>query len=167
MHTAAPTSLPELHFLGADRLLAPMRQALNSNLGRWQPQSRVRLNLQEVLQITFPSPQQASMSGAEDYAVECAICYNYRLEDFAVPDCACDGCGKPYHGPCLSEWLRALPTTQQSFNRLFGAPISACTRPDPLRISFNSFASAALQVSALIAVVPLQSRLPRLIHTVE
>jgi hypothetical protein len=120
LHTSAPTSLPELHFLGADRLLAPLRHALNSNLSRWQPQRSVRLNLQEVLQLTFPSPQQGSMGGAEDYAVECAICYNYRLEDQSVPECACDGCGKPYHGACLSEWLRALPTTQQSFNRLFG-----------------------------------------------
>ena len=33
---------------------------------------------------------------------------------------SCDACSKPFHQSCLSEWLRALPTTQQSFNRLFG-----------------------------------------------
>ena len=69
------------------------------------------------------------MADADEYAVECAICYNYRSEDDAVPECACDGCGKPFHGTCLSEWLRGLPTTQQSFNRLFGGLTSEHERP--------------------------------------
>ena len=59
------------------------------------------------------------MQEAEEYSVECAICYSYEL-DGAVPDVVCDSCSKPFHKACLTEWLRALPTTQQSFNRLFG-----------------------------------------------
>ena len=117
LNVVAPASLPEIHF---ERILAPLRQALNVNLGRWRLPRSVRENLQDVLETTFPSPQHAAMAGADEYAVECAICYNYRSEDDAVPECACDGCGKPFHGSCLSEWLRGLPTTQQSFNRLFG-----------------------------------------------
>ena len=63
--------------------------------------------------------QQASGDDADDYSVECAICYAYHLDD-AVPECACDSCNKPFHQMCLCEWLRGLPTTHQSFNRLFG-----------------------------------------------
>ena len=123
LHVASPASLPELQFLGADRVIAPLRHALNANLGRWSNTERtVRLNLQTVLERDFPAPPSATEPGAEaddSYAVECAICYMYELEG-AVPECACDGCAKPFHKSCLSEWLRALPTTQQSFNRLYG-----------------------------------------------
>ena len=119
LHVDAPASLPELHFLGAERALAPLRAALNANLGRWVQSRPVRTNLEDVLETKFPPASQATAEGAEDFAVECAICYTYRL-DGAVPECACDGCGKPFHRACLGEWLRGLPTTQQSFNRLFG-----------------------------------------------
>ena len=78
LHIAAPASLPELHFLGAERILAPLRHALNTNLGRWRPSRGVRENLQDVLETTFPSPQQGATADADEYAVECAICYNYR-----------------------------------------------------------------------------------------
>lgn len=153
---SAPNSLPELHFLGADRLLVPLRQALNSNLSVWDTQCSVRLNLQKVLQIVFLSPQHADKPDAEDYAVECAICYNYRLESNAVPDCACDGCGKPYHGSCLSEWLRGLPSTQQSFTRLFGAKLHP--RMQRLQHPLDCYAIVTSvicsQVSVHIAVHP-------------
>ena len=122
LHTGAPSSLPELQFYGADRLVAPLRQALNANLMLWQPERTVRLNLAAVLQRDLPAPPStAGANGvdAEAYATECAICYAYQL-DGAVPESACDACGKPFHKACLSEWLRGLTTTQQSFNRLFG-----------------------------------------------
>ena len=64
---------------------------------------------------------------ADDYSVECAICYEYEL-DSAVPDIACDGCSKPFHRLCLAEWLQGLPTTQTSFNRLFGECVY-CSKP--------------------------------------
>ena len=123
LHVGAPASLPELQFYGADRVIAPLRQALNANLARWQPERSVRLNLAAVLGKELPAPAQAAGgvggAAAEEYATECAICYLYEL-DGAVPECACDSCSKPFHKACLSEWLRGLPTTQQSFNRLFG-----------------------------------------------
>ena len=122
---ASPASLPELQFLGADRVIAPLRHPLNANLAKWHPTERtVRLNLQTVLQRDLPPPPSAEQAGAgaaddDGYAAECAICYMYEL-DGAVPECACDGCSKPFHKACLGEWLRGLPTTQQSFNRLYG-----------------------------------------------
>jgi E3 ubiquitin-protein ligase FANCL len=40
-----------------------------------------------------------------------------------VPEHSCENeaCGRPYHAECLQEWLRADPSTRQSFNTLFGA----------------------------------------------
>ena len=74
-----------------------------------------------------PAPQAASSEGADEYSSECAVCYTYRV-DGKVPEVACDGCSKPFHTACLVEWLRAVPTTQTSFNRLYGE-CPYCQRP--------------------------------------
>ena len=127
LHRGSPTALPLLQFLGADRITEPLRRALNANLARWQPARTVRLNLEAVLEMQFPAAQAADAEAAEEYASECTICYEYDL-DGMVPEIACDGCGKPFHKACLSEWLRGLATTAQSFNRLFGE-CPFCTHP--------------------------------------
>ena len=123
LHAAAPAALPQLHLLGAERLLGPMRRAMNANLGKWDPERSVRINLLDLLDVALPAPRAGGSAGdeaeADEYSVECAICYQYEL-DGQAPDLVCDGCAKPFHGPCLCEWLRALPSTHQSFNRLFG-----------------------------------------------
>lgn len=117
LHIANPTSLPELHFFGAERLIGPIRQALDANLGLWSIHRNVRVNLQHVLGICFPAAPDVGLSATED---ECAICYHHRSEEGVVPECACDGCSKPFHASCLREWLGGLSTTPLSFNRLFG-----------------------------------------------
>ena len=127
LHPTAPSSLPELRFLGAERSIAPLRRALNSRLAEWRPERRVRLNLQALLGLALPSPVAADAADAADYSVECAICYEYLL-DGEPPNVACDGCAKPFHQACLAEWLQALPSTQQSFNRLFGECVY-CSKP--------------------------------------
>ncbi len=53
-----------------------------------------------------------------------------------IPEIVCTNtrCNRSYHGPCLSEWLRGLPTATRSFNTLFGhcpycfVPISVSAR---------------------------------------
>ena len=127
LHVAAPASLPELAFLGAERVIGPLRRALNAKLHLWEPKRSVRLNLEAVLGVSFPTPQAASSEGADEYSSECAVCYTYRV-DGKVPEVACDGCSKPFHTACLVEWLRAVPTTQTSFNRLYGE-CPYCQRP--------------------------------------
>ena len=159
LHVAVPSSLPIMQFLGAERIIAPLRQALNANLARWQSSRSVRLNIEEVLEMQFPAPHKGS-EGEDSYAAECAICYSFHL-DGAAPEIACDGCSKPFHKACLSEWLRGLATTQQSFNRLFGAsPLSAIVARSML---FTSSISACppmpVQASVHIAAAPSPSRL--------
>jgi len=53
--------------------------------------------------------------------MECGICYSFRLEN-NVPDKVCDNpkCAKPFHRQCLSEWLRAIPSSRTSFDTIFG-----------------------------------------------
>ena len=54
----APASLPTLQFLGAEKSLAGYRSALNARLAQWRPERSVRLNLEAVLDVRFPSPQE-------------------------------------------------------------------------------------------------------------
>jgi E3 ubiquitin-protein ligase FANCL len=99
-------------------VVAPLRSRLNERLGLWEPLSRtVRENLQIVLETEFPKPTVAT---AEEFSVECGVCYTYRLEG-VIPSCACDGCNQVFHHSCLQEWLQALPNCQQSFDSVFGS----------------------------------------------
>lgn len=113
-----PRMLPECRFLGADHVVNPLRQKLNENLHKWNPEDSVLENLKSTLQTTFPSPETTSK---EDFSIDCGICYTYRLND-EIPDQVCDDprCDQPFHQSCLYEWLRALPSSRQSFNVVFG-----------------------------------------------
>ena len=131
MHVATPSALPDLQFFGAEQVILPLLQALNANLDRWRPSRSVRENLEVVLDVHFPTPESSGGvvgdAATADLSVECAICYEYQL-DGAATECTCDACSKPFHKRCLAEWLRGLPTTQQSFDRLFGE-CPYCSRP--------------------------------------
>lgn len=120
----SPASLPELFFFGSETVVAPLRARLNARLGLWDAGRTVRENLQELLEMQFPAP---SLAGAEEFSVECGICYTYRLEG-VIPECACDGCNQVFHHSCLLEWLQALPTCQQSFDSVFGS-CPYCSKP--------------------------------------
>ncbi|XP_041353339.1 E3 ubiquitin-protein ligase FANCL-like isoform X2 [Gigantopelta aegis] len=113
-----PRMLPECRFLGADQVVNPLREKLNSNLHLWDVESSLLSNLEKLLDRSFPSP---SNSKKEEFSMECGICYAYRLER-EIPDKVCDDsrCGQPFHRSCLYEWLRVLPSSRQSFNMIFG-----------------------------------------------
>uniref|UniRef100_A0A8P4GKT0 E3 ubiquitin-protein ligase FANCL n=1 Tax=Dicentrarchus labrax TaxID=13489 RepID=A0A8P4GKT0_DICLA len=113
-----PKMLPECCLLGAEHVVTPLRNKLNANMQLWNPDSSVLHNLRDVLEIEFPSPATHEKSS---FSVECGICYSYRLEA-AIPDQVCNDprCGQPFHQACLYEWLRALPSSRQSFSIVFG-----------------------------------------------
>lgn len=114
---------PECRFLGAESAIAPFRQRLNENIHQWDMSGKVlpRGNLERILQMQFPSRREDEGGVEEDMALECGICYTYRIED-RVPDVACDleKCAKAYHKECLIEWFRALPDTRESFGTITG-----------------------------------------------
>ncbi|XP_025105454.1 E3 ubiquitin-protein ligase FANCL-like isoform X2 [Pomacea canaliculata] len=126
-----PTSVPECRFLGADQIVNPLKDKINKNLHVWDDCSSLVCNLENLLGISFPSPTN---SKKEDFSLECGICYSYRLED-EIPDKACDDarCGQPFHVSCLYEWMRSLPSCQQSFNTIFGeCPL--CSKPLTIKV---------------------------------
>ncbi|XP_060082988.1 E3 ubiquitin-protein ligase FANCL-like [Ylistrum balloti] len=121
-----PRTLPECRFLGADQAVVPLRESLNSNLHLWDEGKGLLENLQVLLGTQLPSP---ATSSKEEFSVECGICYAFRL-DTELPNQACSDarCGQPFHQTCLYEWLRALPSSRQSFNTIFG-DCPYCSKP--------------------------------------
>ncbi|XP_078349475.1 E3 ubiquitin-protein ligase FANCL-like isoform X3 [Oculina patagonica] len=126
LNPANPRLLPECRFMGADNVIVPLREHLNANIQSWNPLFSILTNLENLLGQKFPSP---STTKKEDFSMECGICYAYRLNDL-IPDKACDDsrCGQPFHSLCLYEWLRALPSSRQSFNMVFGE-CPYCSKP--------------------------------------
>ncbi|KAK7104787.1 E3 ubiquitin-protein ligase FANCL-like [Littorina saxatilis] len=126
-----PTSMPECRFLGADQVINPLKDKLNSNIHLWDNSSSLVSNLETLLEVSFPSPTN---SKKEDFSLECGICYSYRLGD-EIPDKVCDDthCGQPFHHSCLYEWMRSLPSCQQSFNTIFGE-CPFCTKPITIKL---------------------------------
>lgn len=126
-----PTSMPQCCFLGADQVINPLKDKLNSNVHLWDCHRSLVSNLETLLEISFPSP---SNSKKEDFSLECGICYTYRLGD-EIPEKACDDahCGQMFHQSCLYEWMRSVPTCQQSFNTIFGE-CPFCSKPIAIKV---------------------------------
>ncbi|XP_007890573.2 E3 ubiquitin-protein ligase FANCL isoform X1 [Callorhinchus milii] len=129
-----PKMLPECCFLGADHVVTPLRNKLNTNMHLWNPECSVLQNLREVLEIDFPSHATHEKSS---FSVECGICYAYRLAS-SIPDQVCDDprCGQPFHQECLLEWLRGLPSCRQSFNIIFGE-CPYCSKPITVKMTLK------------------------------
>ncbi|KAJ0067079.1 hypothetical protein NL108_010246 [Boleophthalmus pectinirostris] len=127
-----PKMLPECCLLGAEHVVTPLRNKLNANMHLWNPECSVLSNLGDVLEIQFPSPATHHKS---DLSVECGICYSFRL-DSGIPDQVCNDprCGQPFHQDCLYQWLRALPSTRQSFNVIFGE-CPYCSKPITVKMA--------------------------------
>ncbi|GLJ27361.1 hypothetical protein SUGI_0536870 [Cryptomeria japonica] len=84
--------VPECRFFGSDLVIAPLRKKWNSNIGRWKADRLLRENLEDVLEITFPSPQDSIQ---EDISAECGICYAFRLpnaDDLSTVHALWNGC---------------------------------------------------------------------------
>lgn len=122
---------PDIRFLGSEAAIEPFRERLNQNIQNWDMsgKSLPRENLERVLEVTLPKPEEEDGADGEGNMLECGICYAYRLDD-ALPDIACDlaECSKPYHRACLVEWLRALPDTRESFGTITGCCVY-CEEP--------------------------------------
>ncbi|GMF38399.1 unnamed protein product [Phytophthora fragariaefolia] len=132
-------------FFGRQASVGVLRERWGSNAVHWDETKALAENLERVLELTLPSPKTAK---PEEFAVECGICYSFRLdaedehtedgkeEDNGeltqrsgaterrsrIPDKLCENanCNRPFHSKCLFDWLRALPTSRQSFHTVFG-----------------------------------------------
>lgn len=136
-----PRAICELSFFGNDATVGALRERWSEGVFQWNESLLPRENLEAILGVDFPSPSHAA---TEEFAVECGICYCYRLDvddddasqghhqpqsgagavpaKAAIPDKLCENarCNRPFHEKCLFDWLKALPTARQSFNTVFG-----------------------------------------------
>jgi E3 ubiquitin-protein ligase FANCL len=127
-----PRGLCDLKFFGSDATVAPLRERWSDHLFEWEDHRSVAQNLELLLDVELPSP---ATTKTEEFALECGICYCYRLdvrdnadgnpasvEESVIPDRLCENpkCNRPFHEKCLFEWLKALPTARQSFSTVFG-----------------------------------------------
>ncbi|KAI8784562.1 E3 ubiquitin-protein ligase FANCL [Biomphalaria glabrata] len=112
-----PTTFPECKFVGNPPETSEFRETLNLNLHRWDVERSLYKNLQEVLDIDFPSPTDVSIQVVK---AECGICYCHNQNE-EVPDIVCEDqrCSHAFHQSCLYEWLRNL-NARQNANTLFG-----------------------------------------------
>lgn len=94
-----PKKLCDYTLFGAESFITPLRINIAKNFNNWDPSLSIRQNLEKILEINFPSPEESS-----DFNVACGICYAYRLED-VIPDQTCSNakCGQPFHQVCLYE----------------------------------------------------------------
>ena len=114
-----PYAMCPVRFMGSERVTAGLRENLNRNLRLWDMKQTPRVNLETLLELTFP--RKSSNDQEETFTVDCGICYSSLLNE-ALPERVCDNqkCSKPFHEECLYSWLKALPTSTHSFNTLFG-----------------------------------------------
>uniref|UniRef100_K3X2N1 RING-type domain-containing protein n=1 Tax=Globisporangium ultimum (strain ATCC 200006 / CBS 805.95 / DAOM BR144) TaxID=431595 RepID=K3X2N1_GLOUD len=137
-----PRAICELSFFGNDATVGSLREKWSEGVFQWDETLPLRDNLESILDVEFPSPTHTQ---ADEFAIECGICYCYRLEMDApsseetttattakrphaaqprtlIPDKLCENskCNRPFHEKCLFDWLKALPTARQSFNTVFG-----------------------------------------------
>ena len=142
LHPSAPVSLPELHFLGAERSLAPLRRALNANLRLWDHSRRVRLNLQALLGAELPSAN-AAVRAAISRAT--ASRPGPRLR---APLRALGASARPDTEPSLGRAAHAPQRASSPFLHMGAAFCRArgCRRP-PTRMTTRSSAPSATSTS--------------------
>jgi len=130
-----PRAIPKCEFLGSDSIIQPLRLKMSNNADKWDYNKMVRENLEIIMDMKFPSA--VSMQNEDSVNnLECGICY--LLHDsrgkFAENSCDNSKCNRIYHTSCLSEWLRALPHTRQSFQTIFGK-CPYCSSPITINLS--------------------------------
>ncbi|KAF7283689.1 hypothetical protein GWI33_023185 [Rhynchophorus ferrugineus] len=123
--TVSPYSIfrmPDIRFLGPDRLVNPFIQSLNDNISEWNCENGIYQGILKLLGIDdFPKrPYDVKPVDVLVEHGECIICFSLRLND-KLPEIICtnQSCEKPYHNQCLYDWLIAL-NAKRVFNNITG-----------------------------------------------
>ncbi|KAG7535625.1 Fanconi anemia complex subunit FancL WD-repeat containing domain [Arabidopsis thaliana x Arabidopsis arenosa] len=142
-----PKSLPECRFIGP----VPPATHMNSlhmlwrrNSNKWSKERSFPENLECILGTELPKPLGLQEEDNQQQ-VECGICYAQFLptdEELGArsgtrTDYTCENisCNKSFHSLCLTDWLRSITTTRQSFDVLFGN-CPYCS--DPVAVKINN-----------------------------
>lgn len=114
-----PYLLPRCRFLGAIKNIQPLQSLIDEGAERWDTNSSILENLEEILQLKVPNKPDSETSDL--ISIDCGICYCYDMCG-EVPEMTCnnDSCNQLYHVSCLVEWFRGLVNVRQSFGTVFG-----------------------------------------------
>lgn len=139
-----PKSLPECRFMGSGAFLSTLRKRWQRNSKRWMSDKPFPENLASVLETQLPKSPDLQK---DDQQVECGICYAQCLPiDDELGDnsgsgtdymCENTNCSRAFHSTCLVDWLRAITTTRQSFNVLFGN-CPYCSEPVAVKLNHTT-----------------------------
>lgn len=114
------------------------------NSKKWSKEKSFPENLECTLATELPKPLGLQVED-DPQQVECGICYAQFLptdEELGArsgtrTDYTCENisCNKSFHSLCLTDWLRSITTTRQSFDVLFGN-CPYCS--DPVAVKINN-----------------------------
>ncbi|VVB18014.1 unnamed protein product [Arabis nemorensis] len=130
------------------RFIGPVPLHMNDlwrrNSKKWSKEKPFPENLECILGTELPKRTNLQ---AEDHhqQIECGICYAQFLptdEELGARSgtrthytCENISCNKSFHSICLTDWLRSITTTRQSFDVLFGN-CPYCS--DPVAVKINN-----------------------------
>ncbi|KAJ0242015.1 Uncharacterized protein HA466_0213440 [Hirschfeldia incana] len=141
-----PKSLPECRFIGPEPIAVNnLYMIWRRNSKKWSKEKSFPENLQCILGAELPKPLGLQVED-DHQQVECGICYAQFLptdEELGArsgmrTDYTCENisCNKSFHSLCLTDWLRSITTTRQSFDVLFGN-CPYCSDPVAVKINMN------------------------------
>lgn len=140
-----PKSLPECRFVGTEPIAVNnLYMIWRRNSKKWSKEKSFPENLECTLATELPKPLGLQVED-DPQQVECGICYAQFLptdEELGArsgtrTDYTCENisCNKSFHSLCLTDWLRSITTTRQSFDVLFGN-CPYCS--DPVAVKINN-----------------------------
>ncbi|KAF8059551.1 hypothetical protein N665_1229s0015 [Sinapis alba] len=141
-----PRSLPECRFIGPEPIAVNNFYMIwRRNSKKWSKGKSFPENLECILGAELPKPPGFIQDEDDHQQVECGICYAQFLptdEELGAKsgtrtDYTCENisCNKSFHSICLTDWLRSITTTRQSFDVLFGN-CPYCS--DPVAVKINN-----------------------------
>ncbi|XP_057669688.1 E3 ubiquitin-protein ligase FANCL isoform X1 [Diorhabda carinulata] len=118
-------ALPNIVFLGPERIVEAYRSTMNNNLENWDPTNYIFSEILKLIGLEkFPAKQfdQPRADGLLVDVGECSICFSYRLAD-NLPEIVCKNeyCSNCYHIACLYEWLMSV-----NARRFFSEVVGSC-----------------------------------------
>ncbi|KAK4877788.1 hypothetical protein RN001_010294 [Aquatica leii] len=115
--------IPQLQFMGPERLVDDYHFRISSNLSNWDLQGNIIDELVKLLEMeTFPVKQVEADETALYNTGDCCICFSLRLNgNLPEINCKNPSCEQFFHTDCLYQWLVSVGTkTKRCFNEVNG-----------------------------------------------
>lgn len=117
--------MPNIIFLGPERMVEFYRSTMNQNLENWDPTNGIYIEILKLIGLdTFPKKSDDAEGKNDDLLLEagdCSICFLLKLND-KLPEIVCRNkfCDNCYHTECLYEWLISV-NSRRFFTEVVGA----------------------------------------------